>query len=584
MHQLMYLEIYMQKWCCQTEILNDRVAEGVPGRLTKTWASKMLALTIALILSCLCYGQESSSLERPNILLVVVDDLGFTDLGSFGGEINTPNIDKLALSGLRFTNFYAAATCSPTRTMLLSGTDHHIAGMGAMAESIAQNQKGKPGYEGYLNSRVVSVASLLKDAGYRTYMTGKWHLGLTEERSPAARGFERSFSLSEGGAGHLSDLPIVGPGHAKYRENGKPAKLPDNFYSTRFYADKLMSYLKEDATNDAPFFAYLAFTAPHWPLQAPKESIDKYRGFYDKGYEEVYNERLQRLKKMGLLAEGDREWKKFSSEQSWGDLSSTQRKIETKKMEIYAAMVDDVDSHLGRVLAYLDKIGKRENTVVVFMSDNGAEGHDLDYKWPSLKAWVAGCCDNSYENMGNADSYLWYGPDWGGVSSGPLRGFKGFASEGGVRVPAIIHYSKFKRQGEISHEVVSVMDLMPTILELAGTSHPGARYQGRPVVPMKGVSMVPYLQGEADKPHSDDYFLGWELYRKLAIRQGAWKLMLEPFPHGDGTWQLYDLSKDLSEQHDLASQRPEKLKSMTALWEKYQKEVGVIIADEISYY
>lgn len=552
--------------------------------LYKFRSFRTIILFITLGLAALSYGQPINADDPPNVLLVVADDLGFTDLGSFGSEISTPNLDALAMSGVRFTNFHSAATCSPTRAMLLSGTDHHIAGLGAMAEDMASNQQGKPGYEGYLNFKVVSVASILRAAGYHTYMTGKWHLGLKEEHSPAARGFERSFALLQGGAGHLNDMAMVGPGRALYREDGKLTQLPEVFYSTRFYVDKLIEYIDASEKDNAPFFAYLAFTAPHWPLQAPSDSIAKYKGKYDQGYDAIYENRMQRLVELGLMPEAIEGWPRVSGENAWADLSEEEKRIEAKKMEIYAAMVEDIDVHMGRLLSHLDKIGRREKTVIIFMSDNGPEGHHLDHGWPELKQWVAECCDNSYENMGNANSYIWYGPNWGRAGSGPYRDFKGFATEGGIRVASFVHYPKFQRQAEISNRFASVMDIMPTILDLANTKHPGEEYKGRRVATMKGRSLVPYLEKRATHLHPDDYVMGWELYGKRAIRQGAWKLVLHPAPHGDGRWKLYDLENDPSEQTDLASREPEKLEHMISLWEIYAKENGVILPNRISNY
>lgn len=543
-----------------------------------------LIIIATVLMSSLIYGEDIRADDRPNILLVVVDDLGFTDLGSFGGEIDTPNLDALAFTGVRFTNFHAAATCSPTRSMLLTGTDHHIAGLGAMAEGMASNQQGMPGYEGYLNFKVVSAASLLSDAGYQTYMTGKWHLGLKEEHSPAARGFKRSFALLQGGGGHLGDLPLIGPGRAQYREDGKLTKLPDDFYSTRFYVDKLIEYIDDDLDEGAPFFGYLAFSAPHWPLQAPSESIAKYKGKYDEGYDVLYEKRMKRLVELGLIPGGNLGWPRISGEASWTDLSEEQKKREAKKMEIYAAMVDDIDVHMGRLLNYLEKIGARDNTVILFMSDNGPEGHHLDHGWPELKQWVADCCDNSFKNMGNANSYIWYGPNWARAGSGPYRGFKAFATEGGIRVASFVNYPKQQRQAEISDSFISVMDVMPTALELAQTEYPVGEYRGRSVVPMKGSSLMPYLQKRTDHPHGKDYIMGWELFGKRALRQGSWKLVLQPVPHGDGRWQLYDLNSDPSEQNNFASREPDKLKAMISLWEKYENENNVIIPNVVGSY
>ena len=325
-------------------------------------------------------GPASPASQRPNILLIVADDLGYSDLGAYGGEISTPNLDSLAREGIMFSQFYTSPMCSPTRAMLLTAMDSHRTGLGNLAERLADNQKGQPGYEGYLNSRVITLAEVLRDAGYRTYMTGKWHLGSPSEGAdPSQRGFAKSFALLDAGAGYFNNmLPLMGPGKAEYSENGKMLEsLPEDFYSTRFYAEKLIEYLEEDAGDNNPFFAYLAFTAPHFPLQAPAESIAKYRGAYDEGYDALHAQRLKRLQNMGLIATDIKPFPRSLTEQAWEDLPAQSQAAESRRMEIYAAMIDDLDNYVGKVIDYLKSRGKYDNTVIFFMSDNGAEGHLL---------------------------------------------------------------------------------------------------------------------------------------------------------------------------------------------------------------
>lgn len=519
------------------------------------------------------------NIERSNILLIVVDDMGYTDLGSYGGEIDTPNIDRLANNGLKLTNFHVAPTCSPTRSMLLSGTDSHLAGLGNMAETLTPNQKGQPGYEGYLNDSVVALPNLLRDAGYRTYMTGKWHLGLDDFNGPDDRGFERSYALLEGGAGHFNMQPVVGPGEALYREDGKLVKVPEDFYSSKFYVDKLIEYLEEDKSEEKPFFAYLAFTAPHWPLQAPDESIAKYRGKYDSGYDMLYELRMDGLEKAGIMPEGATGWPRLQSEVAWDSLSDEEKKVEARKMEIYAAMIDDVDVHTGRLLGYLEEEGKFENTLIIFMSDNGAQAmrHDRGTYWPEMVKWVADCCDNSYENMGKPDSYLFVGPNWARAGSGPYSYFKGMVTEGGIRVPGFIHHQGIVRQGSASNIFASVMDIMPTLLEVAGISHPGKHYKDREVYPMKGESMLPFLMGKTEKVHTESYAMGWELFGNRGVWQDDWKVLKQRDPRGSMDWRLYDLNVDPSEQNNLAKKEPEKFREMMKLWDQYAKDNNVIL-------
>lgn len=532
---------------------------------------------------------ENSKLvsERPNILLIVADDLGFSDLGAFGGEINTPHLDSLAAEGVRLTQFYVAPTCSPTRSMLMSGTDNHLAGLGNMAEELRANQQGCAGYEGHLNFRVAALPELLRDAGYHTYMAGKWHLGLTKETSPAARGFERSFGVVQGGSGHFSDMPIVGPEPAIFREDGEIVGVPDSFYSTRTYSERLIRYLNERPNDGQPFFAYLAFTAPHWPLQAPADSIEKYAGRYDDGYDALQSARFKRMKKLGILPQGMELTPRYHGETAWEALSEEQKQIEARKMVIYAAMVDDLDRYVGAVIDNLKSSGDFDNTFIFFMSDNGPEGAHLDIGWDTLGEWVSECCDNSLENMGQADSYLWYGPNWARAGVPPFRMFKGFTAEGGIRSPAIALYPKAVPGGEIKGAMMTVMDVLPTLLDVAGIKHPRT-FQGREVLPLRGASMVPVLTGASEAVHDEDYVMGWELFGHRAIRQGDWKIVWDAskYPYvprdfqitGDN-WRLYNIAKDPSERVDLARQYPERLQSLITHWEEYVRETGIVLPD-----
>ena len=557
---------------------------------------------ITLVCCCLaaCSGPDSDTsgkaASRPNVLLIVVDDLAFNDLGLFGSEIRTPNIDALAREGVFLTNFHVSPNCSPTRAMLFSGTDSHNAGLGNMAEELTSNQKGKAGYEGYLNFQVAALSELFLDAGYHTYMTGKWHLGLTQETSPAARGFEKSYALLQGGASAFANMiPIVGPGKALYRENGmKLEELPENFYSTRFYTELMQEYISADLDDGKPFFAYLSYTSPHWPLHAPQESIVRYKGVYDAGYDALLRKRLQNLKDLGLVGADIEPFPRLLDEKPWNELSPEEQRYQSKLMEIYAAMVDDVDVYIGRMLDHLKEIGEYENTVIFFMSDNGPEGHVMEHSFPEAAAWADECCDNSYENIGNADSYVWLGPNWARAGNTPLRMFKGYTSQGGVRAPAFFHYPHAVQTAVMNDSIITVKDVMPTLLELAGIEHPGAgTFLGREVQAMQGRSVVPVLTGVRNSIREPGDFMGWELFGKQAIRQGDWKILYIPsIPSRDvrlpvlkpGQWQLYNLAEDPAEMNDLADTNPEKLRELLALWEQYTTENNFIYPDTLTGY
>ncbi len=519
--------------------------------------------------------------KRPNILLIVADDLGYSDLGSFGAEIATPNLDRLADEGAKLTSFYASPFCSPTRAMLMSGNDNHLVGFGDMAELMLPEQRGKPGYEGYLNDRVVPMAQVLKDAGYRTLMAGKWHLGVPEQYSPAARGFERSYAMTMGGASHWGDqsgivaVDPAKPPKAIYRENGKAIDIPrEGFYSSEAFADKLIEYLKADAASGKPFFAYLAFTAPHWPLHAPEPDIARYEGRYKAGYDALRRERLERMKQLGLIApdtpvyEGHPGWPK------WEALSEAQKISEARRMAVYAAMVDNMDRQIGRVLAHLERTGELADTFVFFLSDNGADGNSV-YDVARTREWIHRDMDNSTPNIGRPGSFIEYGPGWAQVGSTPFKLYKSMMYEGGIRVPAIA-WGPGVAGGTVKREFAHVMDVAPTIYELAGTRHPGTRYDGREVLPLRGKSMLPYLSGKAQVVHDGEHVTGWELGGRKALRKGDWKLVYANEPWGTGDWELYDLAADPVESRDLAAARPEKLKEMLAAWRQYVAETGTL--------
>lgn len=541
----------------------------------------------ALALAAPATPSASAPAKRPNILLIVADDLGYTDLGSFGAEISTPNLDALARTGVRMTSFYAAPFCSPTRAMLMSGSDNHLVGFGDMAELITAEQKGKPGYEGYLNDRVVPMAQVLKDGGYRTLMAGKWHLGVPEQFSPATRGFEQSYAMVMGGASHWGDqsgivaLDPEKPPKAVYRENGKAIDIPrDGFYSSVAFTDKLLEYMKNGESSGKPFFAYLAFTAPHWPLHAPDEDIAKYEGRYKEGYDRLRKERLERMKKLGLIPadtpvyEGHPYWPR------WDSLTPEQQASEARRMTVYAAMIDNMDRQIGRVLDYLKQKGELDNTFVFFMSDNGADGNSV-YDVGRTREWIHKDMDNSTANIGKPGSFIEYGPGWAQVGSTPFKLYKSFMYEGGISVPAIA-WGPGIGGGTIKREFAHVMDVAPTIYQIAGVSHPGTEYQGREVLPLRGKSMLPYLQGKAPGVRGKNDVVGWELGGRKALRKGDWKIVYANTPWGEGTWELYNVAKDRTESRNLATTQPAKLKELLADWKQYVAETGTLEIDNLA--
>ena len=517
---------------------------------------------------------------KPNILIIVADDLGYSDLGAFGGEIRTPNLDALAVRGLKLTGFHSAPTCSPTRSMLLSGTDNHLAGLGNMAEMLTPNQIGRPGYEGHLPDDVVTLADRLHDLGYATLMAGKWHLGTRAEDSPARHGFDQSFDLAQGGGNHYG-LDLAGddkPG-TTYWENGRRlTSLPPGFYSSDTYATKLIEQLGR-ADPAKPFFAYLTFTAPHWPLQAPDEDVARYHGRYDAGFEVLLARRLARLKALGLVgANVTPHDLVLPPGRRWADLSPAERREQARLMEIYAAMVDRMDQNVGRVIAHLKATGRYDNTIILFTADNGAEGIDIARsELPEFRARVAKA-DNRFDNLGKPTSYAGYGPGWAQAATAPSWLYKGYTTEGGTRVAAFIDWPGARRTG-ISTAFGTVMDVVPTLVEAAGGAWQGAHYAGRRVQPVRGRSWRPYLTGATDRVHAPGEAIGSELFGRRAVRQGDWKAV----NLGDA-WRLFNIADDPGETNDLATREPARLKTLIAALDAYGRETGVIMPSVPSRY
>ncbi|GAC06882.1 arylsulfatase [Paraglaciecola chathamensis] len=547
--------------------------------------NKIIVLLLLTLFSNSALSENQKEADKPNFLLIVADDLGYSDLGSFGGEIQTPHLDALANKGVKFTNFYSAPTCSPARAMMLSGMDNHLVGLGTQKYYWAEEQKGRPGYEGYLNNRFVTVATRLKDAGYHTYMVGKWHLGYDESSYPSSRGFEESFALVEGGASHLDQRGVI-PKAAKanYIKDGKPVDLPEDFFSSAFYTDTLINNIESHRKDGKPFFAYAAYTAPHWPLQAPKAFLDKYQGVYDQGYGEIAQQRLTRMQEMAIVDENAVVQSTPDFYPKWNKLTPSQQAREARLMEVYAAMVDALDYNIGRLIEYLKKTKQFENTVIVFVSDNGAEGADpMDITTPAQPnaQWIPENFDNSFANIGKANSFVSVGPGWAGVSSTPSRLFKGFTAEGGIKVPAFIFSPKLARQSHLSHEFVSVKDIAPTFLELAGIPLDIASHNERPVLPMTGKSMLSYLMVQEDTLHGADFSEAWELFGRRAVRSGDWKMIWLNDPWGNNRWQLYNLANDPAESKDVFSQFPEVVAKLSKIWEQYVAQNEMVVVDKV---
>jgi len=523
---------------------------------------RMVATLLVLTILGGCQKQVDT---RPNILLVVVDDLGYTDLGAFGGEIDTPNLDALAQQGLRLTNFHAGPSCAPTRAMLMTGTDNHIAGMGSQGGLETEAQKGSEAYRNVLLPNVPTIAEHMSEEGYHTIAVAKWHLGDKPQERPGQRGFDRSFVLLEGGSGHFDDTPLLEHYEkANWLEDDQPTVLPEDFYSTDFMTDKLLEYLSE--VEDQPFFAYLGYTAPHWPLQAHPQDIQKYRGKYDEGWDVLRGRRHAGAIKQGVVAPSAQAVDFEAGMKPWDTLSDQDKVSARIRMEVYAAMVDSVDQNIGRVLTQLQRLNKLDNTVIVFMSDNGAEAHPIEI-FANRNGWVDRNFDNRDENIGTRSSYATLGTGWARATSAPFRASKSKMSEGGIRVPAFVVLSE--RDADIDGSYMRVMDLAPTFLDIAGSKTPTT---------MMGRSLLERWQG-GPKAYADDEVVAMETFGRRAALRGSWKVLLQEAPFGTGEWQLYNLAEDQGEQNDLSAEFPHIRAELIQAWQAYADDVGVILPE-----
>jgi arylsulfatase/uncharacterized sulfatase len=510
---------------------------------------------------------------RPNIVVLVADDWGYTDVGAFGGEIATPHLDEIARRGVRFSNFHVAASCSPTRAMLLTGVDNHRNGHGNLRETMPRAHLGRPGYQATLTPNVVTIAQLLKAGGYRTHVVGKWNVGIEPENLPPQRGFDRSFVMGDTGSDNWEPEKRYLPHAAQVNwfEDGRRPAMPARFYSSTFFVDKAIEYLKADATSGQPFFSYIGFQANHVPVQAPQPLIDKYKGRYDAGWTVLREERRRRAIELGLVPR-DTAMVTMGTTLDWAALSPEQRRYQARLMEVYAAMAEALDHEVGRLIAHLKSTGQYENTVFVFLSDNGPEGSD----YQEADLWLRFNYSRDLQRLGGPGAYVVPGPSWSSASASPLATFKFYAGEGGIRSPLIIGGAAVAAQNQVHGSLTHVTDIVPTLLQLAGVPHPGRSHQGRPIEPPSGRSLVPALQGGAQPVRGPDEVLGYELAGNKALFKGTLKLVLNNPPIGDGRWRLYDLSTDPGETRDLAQALPQQFQALQADYAAWAQAHGVL--------
>ena len=505
-------------------------------------------------------GFAGAAQTRPNIVLIMNDDMGFSDLGCYGSEIRTPNIDRLAKEGVRFTQFYNTARCCPTRSSLLTGLYPHQTGVGHMVD----NPKPFPGYTGDLNLNCVTIAEALKPAGYQTFMSGKWHVTpvtSSKHNWPLQRGFDKYYGIIHGAADYFNPVTLT-------RDNDPVQPDKPDYYFTDAIAENAISYI-ESASKDRPFFLYTAFTSPHWPLHAPESDIARYRGRYKDGWDALRQERRKRMIELGII---DRRWPltpRDSRVPEWKD--APDKEWQQRRMEVYAAQIDRMDQNIGRILAALRKTGQEQNTLVLFLADNGGCAEELGPKAGGLHV-PKQTRDGRPVRVGNLpavmpgaeDTYQSYGVAWANATNTPFRLYKHWVHEGGISTPFIARWpSTIKRKNTLTKQVGHLVDVMATCVDVAGAKYPGA-----PVQPMEGKSLLPTFQG---KPIADRK-LYWEHEGNRAIRDGKWKLVSR---HPKG-WELYDMEADRTELNDLSAKMPEKTAQLLRDYEAWAKRCGVV--------
>ncbi len=536
-------------------------------------------------------GALADGSKRPNIVLIMSDDMGFSDLGCYGGEISTPNLNRLAANGLRFTQFYNTARCCPTRASLMTGLYQHQAGIGHMMAD-----RGFPAYRGDLNDRCVTIAQVLKPAGYRTYMTGKWHVTHYAGKDgpkhnwPLQRGYEKFYGTITG-AGSFYDPTTLCRNNTYVTPENDPEYKPETFYYTDAISDNAVKYIKDhcDESPGKPFFMYVAYTAAHWPMHALEKDVARYKGKYDRGYGYYRQQRFERLKKMGLIR---KDWDMSPQAGDWEQFEH--KDWEARCMEVYAAMIDAMDRGIGRIVAELKKQGTFENTLIFFLQDNGGCAENMGRGRKVNERWVSGVKDRRpmgpdelqphiWPPMktrdgrpvrggpdvmpGPADTYIAYGRNWANVSNTPFREYKHWVHEGGISTPLICHWPNgVKARGKLCHDPGHLIDIMATCVDVSSATYP-RQLAGHDIQPMEGVSLAPTFRGAP----LDERAIFWEHEGNRAVRKGKWKLVSKR----PGGWELYDIDADRTEMHDLAEKHPEKLTELKAFYEAWAARCGV---------
>jgi arylsulfatase A-like enzyme len=514
--------------------------------------------------------------QKPNVLVVLLDDVGFMDFGSYGGDTATPNIDKLAQQGAKFSRFYTSPQCAPSRAMLMTGKDNHQVGIGSIIESLDPRLRQYPAYSMIWEDDTKTMASRLKESGYQTFVSGKWGIGESGANLPSKFGFERSFVLDATGASNYDHRPYIPISTtATWFEDGEPTTLPEDFYSSRNLVDKLIGYI-DDAESEQPFFAYLPFMAIHMPLQVPKEYIDKYNGVFDQGWDVMAKQRLEKAIELELVPGGTKLAKSLKTNRKWDQLTEAEKVYWARAMQVNAGMLEAADFHLGRLLSQLEAKGKLENTIVIVTSDNGPEGSTVGFDkglqgiafsaWMSMHDW-----STEYEDMGGRNGLTTIGPEWASVSSGPFRLFKFNSSEGGQRVPLIISGSGIINQTDFLQGRAHMVDILPTILDVLDIPFDQDELYGR--------SLMPLINKQSQEVYGTDESYAIEVGGNASLYRGAWKISRVNPPSGDGQWHLFNLAVDAGEANVLEDEYPVLFQELLNEYLAYSTEMEIIQPD-----
>jgi arylsulfatase A-like enzyme len=508
---------------------------------------------------------------RPNILLVLFDDVGFMGMGPYGSNAQTPSIDALADRGVIFSRYYTAPFCGPTRAMLMTGMDNHQVGMGTLVETVSEQMRQFPGYSMVWSADQPTIGSLLSGAGYQTYVTGKWGIGEVGANLPNEFGFDRSFVMDATGGGNYDAKPYLPGSHAvKWFEDGAPVTLPDDYYSSRSLVDKMIQFI-DAGDAEQPFFAFLSLQAVHMPIQAPAEYVDRYNGVFNAGWDVMREARLQRAVDLGLVPSTTQLAPAPATHRAWDDLTSEQQKVSAREMQVNAGMMEAADFHIGRLLEHLEAVGQLDNTIVMVLSDNGAESGRTSFDGLADLALdgvklIEGF-NTSFENLGQPRSLTAVGPEWAAVLSAPFDLYKFYGSEGGLRVPMVIAGPGIAASG-VEDAPVHVADLVPTMLDAAGVPYDPDMFYGR--------SAMPVLSGESDTTYADEESFAFEVSGNAALFRGKWKITRNTPPAGDARWRLYDISVDPGETTDLSASHPEIFAELLTEYRAYSERVGVV--------